>query len=832
MQYHRLKHAALTSVAAVALLFAAATSASAQAKTVRVSIAPQSLGSALKELARQAELNILFSSDTIGNRNTPELSGALTQEEALRILLAGSGLEYRFTNTSTVTITENVAGAGASAAPKSETIEPRAPVQLAQFRERPSSPVEEIVVTGYTANYAQRRSTLGSKSDDAIRDIPQSVMVLTEKLFLEQQPVNLEDIVRNTPGLSTVSRFGGRQDHIALRGFEMGVNRNGVLRNGVQSVSRVQSEVGNLGRVEILKGPSSILYGRLEVGGIINSVTRKPEFEQSFAVTGRVASYNDRRGSVDINTPLMNNKMATRLYVSYADAESFRDTVDSHRYVVNPSITYAFTPDTTLTFEYEKTYDSRTMDRGLIAYLPRGNATGLGEGSIVKLPLNRFLGDPDNDRSKFHTNLAWLTFEHRADSWTFTSLNHFGRGTEQRFNNEPSAITSPAQLLSGTMTRTVTNGKTKQELHITDNYGSTIFDLFGMQNRLIVGGTLRRDIETEHRVARRTSPINIYTGFVTPLPANQPRYEILNGQSANNSRTETAALYLSNRLDITQQFKILASLRYENIRQKIRNGALFNANGTVRTQPLSRDYKYDPIAPAVGLIFQPTEEISLYANYTESFSQQNDAFLAGNAEDLESGRQYEVGVKGEFLEGMLNTTLAAYKINKKNITVADGLTFIPIGEAESQGIEFDINARLIDGWELLASYAYTDTETLRGGAGTGAGTSATGAPLPGVAKHTASLWTSYTFGSGWTDGLTIAGGIFFVDRRAGNAAAQFFVPGYARTDVSVTYRLAGLTATFLVSNLLDREYYVGARGTSNIEPGPPRTFSLTLGYRF
>lgn len=835
---HGARHARLAALRLAAMAAVAALPAAAQppGQGARVDVPPQALGPALKEYARQSGLNVVFEPGAVApGARSPGVSGSLAPPDALAALLRGTGAAFEFTDPGTVLVRRGPGDTpGAAPAPRQQgPAAPRAPASAPGAGA--GDLLEEVVVTGYTVDYAVRRSALGSKTDEAILDIPQSVIVFGEKLLAEQRPANLEDIVRNAPGLTTVSRFGGRQDHIAIRGFEMGVNRNGVLRNGVQSVSRVQSEVNNLARVEVLKGPASILYGRLEVGGIINAVTRKPAYEASASAQARVGSYQERFLAAEATGPVAGGAAAARAYASYGEAASFRDGVDQYRYVFNPSASVRLGPDTEATAEYEYLHDSRTMDRGLVAYLPRGAATGPGEGSVIPVPRSRFLGDPDRDRSEFETHLVWLTVEHRADGLSLTSVNHYGRGTENRFNNDLNPVNSPAALAAGDITRSVTNGKTFQDLWLTDNYGTVDFELLGLRNRLTAGATLRRDIESEARVARRAAPVNIYTLRVAPLPPGQALYEILRQASDYTSVTDTAAVYFSNRVDVGDRLKLFAGLRYEDIEQDIDNRELRNANGTLAAPASRTAYRFDPVAPRFGAVFQPTPEWSLYANYTESFSQQNDAFLAGTAVDLEEGRQYEAGVKAELLGGRLNSTLAVFGIRKQNITVPDPAVpnaFISIGEAKSRGVEFDVSVRPGGGWEALASYALIDSETVRGGGGTGAGTAATGQPLPGVARHQASVWAGHAWEEGPLAGLKVAGGAFHVGRRPGSASAQFFLPAYTRVDAQVSYAWGPASLQLNVNNLLDREYFVGARANGNIEPGAPRTFLLTLSATF
>jgi iron complex outermembrane receptor protein len=697
-----------------------------------------------------------------------------------------------------------------------------------------------VVVLGYSPRYDEQETSFGNKTTDSIFEIPQAVVVLTEEIIREQSPQGLEGVIRNVSGVQSLGQFGGRQDHILFRGFEFGVNRNGLLRNGVQSVSRVQQDLGNLDQVEVLKGPSTLLYGRAEVGGLINLITRQPGSRPGVDLFARAGSYDDYSVGGRWDGELSDGVDAS-LFASGATRDSFKDDIFAERLVFNPAVGFDLAENWRLTIEGEQLNDVRRMDRGHIAYFPLGTTnTPQGGATVIRLPRERFLGDPNYDQNHYITSTGAVTLAYRADNIELTSVWSYGEAKEYRRNTEPSAFTSPAALAAGNMSRSLVDGETNQILGISDTYASIRYDLGGLSMETLAGGGYRYEEEAEARVSRRQFGLNINTLALIPLPAGQVRYATIQQTSDSNSFTNILFLYASQRVELTERLSVLAGLRFEDISQRIRNRTLRNPAGVVVTPAFTKDYNFDAIVPRIGVVFRPSEDSSIYANFTESFSQQNDAFLAGSAVDLERGRQIEVGAKAGFFGDRLLATAAVYEIEKTDITLPGPVpdTFIAVGEARSRGFELDVTGLLAPNWKVVAQYAYTDALTVRGGervglgAGTGAGNTVTGRPLPGVPDHSAGIWSNYEIETGPLAGLELGGGAVYVDRRAGTATAQFFLDDYVRLDASLGYTLGDTDFRLVISNVTDEEYYLGSRGNNNIEYGPPRNFVFTVRQAF
>ncbi|UQV18952.1 TonB-dependent receptor [Brevundimonas albigilva] len=804
-------------VLAIAAVAGNPTGALAQADVVAFNITATDRAQALNAFAAQANVQLVFPYAAAEGQSVAPLQGRFTRREALDRLLSGSRLEVGSATDRVITL-RVVASDG------------------------PVTEVEEVVVVGYSPAYDRRRTSFGNKTDDSIFEIPQSVSVLTERLLDEQSPQGLEDVLRNVSGVQSLGQFGGRQDHILFRGFEFGVNRNGLLRNGVQSVSRVQADLGNIERVEVLKGPSTLLYGRAEVGGFVNLVTHQPETTFGGEVFGRLGSWEDRSAGLRITGPTPVENLNFSLYASGATRESFKDDIFVDRSVINPSLNWQATPSLDLSLEFEKVQDTRRMDRGHIAYFPQGTTNTPERGaSVVQLPRRRFLGDPVFDKNDYDTDTAWATARYDGDGIQVISVASYGRGRELRRNTEPSSFNSPAALAAGVISRSIVDGETIQDLVLSDTYATIDYTVFGLPMQTLIGGGYRFETEEENRVSRFQRSLNVFTLALSPLPANQTLYGLNRQTSAQRSETGVWSAYVSHSADVTDRITLFAGLRYESINQEIRNRELRNAAGAVVEAPRATDYDFDAVAPRVGAVFQATDTLSFYANYAESFSQQNDAFLAGTAVDLERGAQTEFGLKSALFDNRVVATAAVYEIKKTDMTLPGPVanTFIAVGEARSRGFEFDVTGELIDGLTFVAQYAYTDAETVRGGAvpgqgtGTGAGNTVSGRPLPGAPRNSGSFWVNYSpIASGLWSGLEIGGGVTYVGERAGTATAQFYLPDYTRIDTAIGYRFGDTAVRLVVNNITDEEYYLGARGNANIEYGAPRNIVLSLRHNF
>ncbi|NEQ20722.1 MAG: TonB-dependent siderophore receptor, partial [Microcoleus sp. SIO2G3] len=555
----------------------------------------------------------------------------------------------------------------------------------------------EVVVTGEQGDgYRTPNATTATRTDTPLRDIPQSIQVVPEQVLDDQQAVRLQDAVRNVSGVVQGNTFGSGGDTFNLRGFPQFT----LLRNGFRDNSENRSvrETANLESVEVLKGPASVLYGTLEPGGVINLSTKQPLSEPFYAAEVQVGNFNFIRPTIDFSGPLNSDRsLLYRLNVAYENGDYFRDyDQEIERFFISPVVTWQISEQTDVTFEFEYLEDKRPFDRGLIA---------VGR-EIADIPFDRILGEPD-DFSEREQYVASYRLEHRfSENWTLRNAFQFlANDAAYVFLDTDEGLEED----TGELTRSLAD----QEY--TDRNYSLQTNLIGkvatgsIQHTLLFGIDLSRgtqDIDNRRQFDGIPTQ-NIFDpvyGFVKPNRDQLPfRVDI-------GTATEILGLYVQDQIALTDNLKVLLGGRFDivNINNTFRQAEL----GVV-TFESEDEQQEEAFTPRVGIVFQPIEALSLYGSYSESFTPNSATAADGTLLEPETGRQYEVGIKGDLFDGRLSATLAAFDITKSNVatTDPDNPDFsIPIGEQRSRGIELNVAGEIRQGWNIIASYAYIDAE--------------------------------------------------------------------------------------------------------------------------
>jgi iron complex outermembrane receptor protein len=768
----------------------------AQAGEMRFDIPPQALSTALRQFSQVTQLELSFDAALTQGLRSQGLTGTYAPEPALQQLLAGTGLRYRFASAKTVVLERQVAQASGAA--------------------REALPLEPVVVREERAatGYKVERTTSATKTDTPLRDIPQSIQIIPRQVIEEQGAVVMRDVLRNVSGVTaTDSSFTAFADHINIRGFEASGNfvKNG-LRRGAFGENLPQ-ETANIERLEVLKGPASVLYGQLEPGGAVNVVTKQPLDTPLYAGDLTIGSYNFVRPTLDFSGPLNAKKTVLyRLNGAYEHTNAFLDFFESQRFLIAPVVTVRFTPRTTLTLEGEYLQQNFSYYPGLPA-----------EGTVLPningdIPLHRWTGDPPFDDTERLAGEIGYRFEHRFNQHlllrnAFRAV--FFRRDEQ--NILPLELSENQRRLFRALfdTKRTNNDYLLQTELVGD------FTTGPVAHTVLVGFDLRRVDEDNTTIFDESFPSldlfnpTYFNSFSSSLRPN--RFTFQNNQ---------VGVYVQDQVTLLQNLKLLAGVRFDYAEQD----TLFTDGETGERTPESRDDT--AFSPRVGLVYQPITPLALYASFSQSFLPQGGNTAGGTPFEPETGTQYEVGVKGEFLNGSMSATLAFYHLTKQNVESDDpanpGFTRA-VGEQRSRGIELDVVGELLPGWRVIASYAFTDAEITKDFGGY------EGKYPPNVAPHAFSLWSTYEFQRGALQGLGVGAGIFYVGERYGDFENTFELPDYVRTDMSVFYQpqfSPNLRLRLTVQNLFDVEYFESAVDRVTVQPGSPLTIQGTVAVRF
>ena len=664
-------------------------------------------------------------------------------------------------------------------------------------------PGPDIVITGERVPYGVKITTTATKTATDIRNIPQALTIVSSQQIADQQLRSIGDLLLFVPGASYNSGEGNR-DTLVLRG---NASTADFFIDGVRDDVQYFRDFYNIDRVEVLKGPNAMIFGRGGGGGIVNRVLKRPSLSVARGATASGDGWGGRRLSADVDQPLSDG-FGVRLNGVYENSDSFRRHVDLKRYGINPTAAVQVGLNTRVDLSYEYFRDRRTADRGVPA---NGNEP-------IRGFTRTFFGDPDKSFAKANVNLATIAVEHRfAEGLTLKNRTMFGDYDKFYQNIFPASFNPATQrvALSGYNNRNDRRTLFSQTDLVWENR------LAGIDQTLLVGFELGREKSRN----RRTTASFVDSNSV---PVTDPTVDanVIFAPSAtdadNRVKADVAAFYVQDQLRPASWLEIVAGLRFDNFKIDVDD---LRATGAGRFG--RRDHLW---SPRLGLILKPTDDLSLYASFSRSYlPQSGDQFssLTDVTEGLKPERfdNYEVGAKLQLPGGLL-ATAAVYQLDRTNTRATDPLTLLTVltGAQRSRGLELGLERSITSRWLVSAGYTLQEAKITK---------TTTAAPadrkVPLVPRHSFSLWNRYDFTK------TIGAGIGVIARSKSYASISNAVklPGYARVDAALYYQLpGGIEAQINVENLLGAHYFPTANSDNNISPGAPRTVKASVGYRF
>lgn len=763
-------------------------------------IAAQPLNRALIEFATQAGVSVNADPELLAGRQSMGVTGPYTNEAALAQLLKGTGLQLQPAGANTFTIQPEPTPPPPVGMPRSSG---EKPVKL------PEVLVKDVHQRDDGKDYVAEEANTATRTDTPLIQVPQSVEVVTQKVIQDQRGIRVEQALRNVSGvaLGDVGQTGLAADVAFCRGFRCGYFKN-YLRNEDANQALAYRDIANMQRIEVLKGPASVLYGRSEPGGIINILTKQPQAERYASIDQIIGSYNYYRTMIDATGPMNESKtLRFRITGAYENTESFRDIVRGQRYFVSPVLTWIAGNHTTITIEGEYIRDRRTPDPGIPA---------IGRGP-APVPDSRFLGERF-DTLAFEEGRASLTVEHRFNpDWRIESRFRADRGTATAYRTVPLAVLPGDQAVA----RFFFDQLAPVSSYYWRNDVIGKFATGSIAHRLLTGVEVGRQYASYEQAAVPFDTFN----FFNPVYGQTPG-PILPRTPFSHSFANALGGYVQDQLSLLDNLHVLIGARGDYFYQH---------SHVVGTDTKAENFAF---SPRIGLTYQPLAPIAIYANVTRSFVPNFGPFTAAsNQFKPTTATQYEAGIKAEIVPGRLTSTLAFYRILKKDVLAADPtnpLFFVQTGAQRSHGVEFDLTANLTPEWNVIVTYAYTDA---RIAADT---TVPVGNRLPLIARHTGSFWTTYDLQDGPLKGFGAGIGLFAVGERAGDLGNTFELPGYVRTDAALYYRKpeifprTNLVAQLNVLNLLNQEYFYsgGQSRAAAAFPGAPLTFLGSIKLEF
>lgn len=750
-----------------------------------------SLSQALRQFATDSGLLFSAEAKLTDGKNTAGLEGDYTVEEGLKKLLAGSGLIYIFTGDNSVKI------------------------KVADVQSTAASTLPAVKVTGktsssdadpYNADYSRTRSSTATKTDTPIMQTPMSVKVVPQQVLKDQQVITLDQALKNVSGV-----IGGADinKQFNIRGFES----YNYYRDGFPFVNNWYhtEDLSNIDRVEVLKGPGSILYGRAEPGGIINFVTKQPLDTPYYSLRQQFGSYNHYRTDIDATGPLTANKdLAYRINFAYQANDSITQFSGGERVFAAPMLRWNISDKTTSTIKLEYS-DIKTNADNLLSL----NADGTQQGFKTR---KQNLNDPwaftENEYVMFSMNT-----EHKFnESW---KLRH-------RFNASFGSETSRNITASGSVAANGDVGRFFFEQNADgndyyNNYYNSVeltgkFDTGVVKHTMLLGGDyLRTDARATMGPVFGLGGTNIYNPFhYAQIPAIP---------SFNTFRYEQPwfGVYGQDQIELPHHVHLLGGLRYDNA--ETGGDSEYKVFGGSKTvNPTVTD---DRVSPRGGILWQPLPELSLYGSYTENFGASNGINAQGTRLDPQTAQQWETGIKTELLDGRFSGSLTYFDLKKQNLPMQAciGCPTQAIGAAESRGLELDASGEVLPGLKIIGAYSYMPfAKTLQDSVGS----DKIGKRLHNAPENSGSLWATYEFQEHVLRGLKLGAGVQAVGRRYIGYNETMRTAGYATLNLmaSQMWKVGNthVTAQLNADNLLDKTYLGGVYSYQTGMYGAPRTF--------
>ncbi|WP_342163874.1 TonB-dependent siderophore receptor [Methylobacterium sp. SD21] len=656
-------------------------------------------------------------------------------------------------------------------------------------------PVPEIA-TGPVSGYRATRSATSTKTDTALRDSPQTINVVPRQVISDQQDLRLTDAVTNVSNVVPGSIVQGRSQNYIIRGFSTQIFAvDGVLINPAIAFYPVERDLANAERVEVIKGPASVLFGRGDPGGVVNIVTRRPTLEPSGELSVLGGGFGLRRLQGSVSSALLeSDTLAGRISFAAQEDPTFRNIGDNtnSRYFIAPAISWTPTPDTRVYLNSEFTKQYSQYDEGLIAF--RGRVPLDDVGRYYGTPWSRYYGE---------VNSTTLRIEHDVnENLTLRQIVNGQWGVFHVFASRATGVNAAGTTVArreSTVDSTFAAVDTQSEAVLK-------FDTFGFSHTALLGFEYTNGFRHPYSL----QGVLPSTSFLNPILSNVSPVG-LSLQSDLKQKLELFGFYLQDQIALTPQLQLVIGARFDL-------GSQFYFSRTTASRTIPPDQELFGASPRIGLIYRPFEPLTFYASYATSFAPQTANVLNVANPAPETGEQVEIGTRIDILP-TLTLSGSAFRITRDNVAATDpantGFSVIT-GQQQSQGFEADLAGEILPGWNVIGGVGFLDAKITRDT------TFAIGNRLAGVPTFSGSVWTTYEFHEGWLRGLGLGAGVTYVGQRTGDLNNSYSVGAYARVDAAIWYDFdERWRLSVNIRNLTDARYIEQPFNQFNNTPGAP-----------
>ncbi|MFK4234714.1 TonB-dependent siderophore receptor [Pseudomonas guariconensis] len=693
------------------------------------------------------------------------------------------------------------------------------PVALADSQASPTLELQAVNIDatsdleradGPVIGYKATRSASATRTDTALHETPQSISVVPSDVLQDTAATRLQDGLDYAGGVGRANNFGGQGlTTFTVRGFTTGeFYRNGFpINRGYPNAP----DANTVERLEILRGPTTSLYGRGDPGGTFNVVSKQPLADPKVTLGSQFDDQGMHRATLDATGPLdEEGRLAYRLNVLGEGGETFRDDVQTERYDVAPVLSWQVNDTTRIVFEGDFMRNNHPLDRGLTRFANQRDRASRDTNVWEKGSDNLLHND---------NNMAQLRFEHQLnEDWTLGGGMQWLDGTLKGNAVEANELQADGRTLGRNFSyRKLQWTDRDYQLNLTGH-----FETAGYAHTLLTGIEYE-DYDYQSIIRRSAKGSTAYPIDLFDPVLGQPRPALTRTTTDDKENLKTWAAFIQDQVALTDRLKALAGLRFERFEHQYDNYLPGAADWTAAD---------NAVTPRLGLMYDLTDTVAVYANTARSFKPNSGASRQGQGFDPEKGKSYEVGVKWEALDRQLSVDAAIYHIVKENVLANDpldptGTYKVAAGKVRSRGLDITVAGNLTPEWRMIGGYAYVDAEVTKD-------TSLpTGTRLANIPRNSFSLLNTYEFQDGGLKGLGLGMGVKYVDDRAGQTAAQTYtMEQYTVVDLLSFYQVNEHVRLNLdLKNLFNKEYDEGAFN-NYVYPGAPRTVQAGVSYTF
>jgi iron complex outermembrane receptor protein len=681
----------------------------------------------------------------------------------------------------------------------------------------PATPSDVITITGTRQAY---------QGDFKRLETPQAEQSIDAETLRASGAVDLNQALSLSASVARQNNFGGLWNAFALRGFVGDENLpSNYLVNGFNAGRGFGGprDLSGIESVDVLKGPRAALFGRGEPGGTVNLVTKRPTFKTAGEFRVSAGSFETYRVDADWTAPL-SDAVALRLVGFAEDAGSFRDTVETRKHGASPSLAWRIGPQTRLVYELEYSRQEIPFDRGVLAV----------DGQLGRIPQSRFLGEPGDGPMKAAVQGHQLEFQHDfSKDWSVLVGLTTRRTSLEGFSTEAELGASRQRLLvdGQTLTRQRRFRDYDADYQVVRAEVNGRFKLGGLQHRVILGLDADR-FENDQVFLRARAPTLSSNPTLTQLQALNifnPVYGsyTLPTPTPLTNRVETqksVGVFVQDQINLTAHLQLRVGARYDDYEQTLQN----RVNNTASNQGETR------VSPQLGVVYQASQALSLYATYGENFRPLSGADAQGNGFKPNQSESVEAGVK--FSLGAIDGTVAVFRVRQANILVAADAsagTSLAIGKASSQGLEVDLQGEIAGGISVWVSYALVDAKTSNAFRDVNFGVEVpAGARLLNVPRQSLSVQLVKSMPVAGRS-LQFGAGLLHVGERSGEFTSPFTLPAYTLARAFAAYALTNSATLRLdVDNLFDKTHYTNSFSALWVQPGTPRSARVSAAFKF